>query len=184
MKQLLGALSLLACVLVAAFAIARAQQASAGSAVGTPPDEIPAWVRARAHAGPVAPTPPGIVTPLAGTPEPPLATRAPAAYGMPALTVPITRNGIQAFLVQKGGIPGIYSPQLPTITSVEFVTAAEVRRRVGPGTMLQKYPDTEPAVDVQLTGQFMADDPNQLQPHAELIFDGVTGNLLDIYVKP
>jgi hypothetical protein len=50
--------------------------------------------------------------------------------------------------------------------------------------MLQKYPDTEPAVDVQLTGQFMADDPNQLQPHAEVSFDGVTGNLLDIYVKP
>jgi hypothetical protein len=103
---------------------------------------------------------------------------------MPALTVPITRNGIQAFLVQKRGIPGIYSPQLPTITSVEFVTAAEVRRRVGPGTMLQKYPDTEPTVDVQLTGQFMGDDGTLNHTHAELIFDGVSGNLMDIYIKP
>ena len=184
MKKLLTALSLLACIFVAAFAIAHTQQASAGSAVGTPPDEIPAWVRARAQAGPVAPTPLGIVTPLAATPEPPLTTRAPAAYGMPALTVPVSKDGIQAFLAQKKGIPGIYSPQIPTIASVEFVTAAEVRRRVGPGTMLQKYPDTEPAVDVQLTGQFMGDDGTLNYTHAELIFDGASGNLLDIYIKP
>jgi hypothetical protein len=182
MKKLLVPVGVLALLLGAAFTIASAQGMLAITPADVHADTEPVWALNRVQEAPVGPTPIGTTVQKAqlqqGSTESP-----PAVYGMPALTLPVTKDQIQAFLSQKGSIPGIYSLQVPTVTSVEFLTAGLLRQRVGVGTLLDKYSDSAPAIDVQLVGQFVADDANVVQPHGEMIFDGVTGNLLTVHIK-
>jgi hypothetical protein len=143
------------------------------------------------RSGPVPPTPIGNETSvpegganrglrpeLRHTPGP-----TPIAYGARAVSPPVTEASIRDYVASANGLPGVSAPLHLTISSIQFLTAEQLRDELGIPNYLSYYAAASQVVYVQLAGPFGIDPggANQTQMnaiHGYMLFDRKSGNLI------
>ncbi len=141
---------------------------------------------ANIQSGPVPPTATigaNSQVPIRVTPQPKLVLQPASEPGGHAVKPPVTEAGIREFISKAASLPAIPSGSRPTISRIQFITAAEVRRIENNTFAVQEYPATAPMVYVELAGtfdvpKFDEKDAPITYSHGTMVFDGVTGNLL------